>query len=182
MSRTVWIWSSAALAVVVIAAVVWGLSVRSDLDDANAQVAQLEAENAAQDGGETEAEPDPAVAALKVAYEELTAQLGTATDDLASATADLEQAQTASAQAEQAAAAAKEKAGDVKGAVEQAQATADQAQLEAEAARAKGAVIADCAKASFSVVGELLDGGSLSTVRDSVQSIAADCKSALAEG
>src|SRR5688500_11696152 len=113
MSRTVWIWSSAALAVVVIAAVVWGLSVRSDLDDANAQVAQLEAENAAQDGSEPEPEPeaeaDPAIAALKAAYEELTAQLGTATEDLASATADLEQAQTASAQAEQAAAAAKEK-------------------------------------------------------------------------
>jgi DNA repair exonuclease SbcCD ATPase subunit len=183
-SSHVWIWISAVLAVVAIGILVWALTVQSDLDgtqsdldQANAQVAELEA------GAEqTENVQDTAVVALKAAYEELTAQLGTATEDLATATADLQAAQSTSEQAAQAAAAAKEKAGEVKGSVEQAQATADQAQLEAEAARAKGAVIADCAKASFSVVGELLDGGSLSTVRDSVQSIAADCKTALAEG
>jgi hypothetical protein len=176
MTRTVWIAVSGVLALAAIAAVVWALSVRSDLDDANAQVAALEADQAAQEGG------DPTVTALKGAYEELTAQLGTAAGDLATATADLERAQAAAEQAEQAAAAAKAKAGDVKGAVEEAQATADQAQLEAEAARAQGAVVADCAKASFAVVGEFLDGGSLATVRDAVQEITADCKAALADG
>jgi small-conductance mechanosensitive channel len=178
MTRTVWIAVSGVLAIAAIGALVWGLSVRSDLDEVNAQVAQLQADNAAQAGAAEE--PDPAVTALKGAYEELTAQLGTAADDMATATADLEAAQSAAEQAEQAAAAAKEKAGGVKGAVEEAQAAADQAQLEAEAARAQGAVVADCAKASFAVVGEFLDGGSLATVRDAVQEITEDCKSALA--
>ncbi|MDA0181901.1 hypothetical protein OJ997_16480 [Solirubrobacter phytolaccae] len=181
--RPVWMWASALLAVAVVALLVWALSVRSDLDDtqaeldqANAQVATLEAEE----------EPDTTMqAALDAAYEELSTRLGTKGEDLEAAMAAVEAAKRTADAAVEKANTAKEAAAGLDGATEQAQATADQARAEAEAAKAKGAVVTDCAKASFAALGELLDGGSLtaqlSTLRDTLEGIADDCKTAFAE-
>jgi small-conductance mechanosensitive channel len=184
--RGVWIWVSALLVAVAVGVLVWGLSVRSDLDStqkdldqANAQVAQLQTQ-----AEQNEGVADTFVTAAKGAYEELTAQLGVATEDLAATTAELETAQQAAEQAEQTAAAAKEKASQASGAVEEAQATAEQARADADVAKTKATVVADCAKASLSAVGELFAGDSvrdqLAAVKSALQTIGADCKTALA--
>ena len=180
-----WIWASAALAVVAVGVLVWALTLRSDRDEtqadleqANQQVAALEAE---------EQTPDTTMQkALDAAYEELSTRLGTKGEDLESALAAVEEAKRTADAAVAKAATAKEAAAGIEGATEKAQATADQAQAEAEAAKAKGTVVADCAKASFAALGELLDGASLtaqlSTLRDTLGTIADDCKTALSEG
>jgi hypothetical protein len=184
--RSAWIWVSAVLAVVAVGVLVWGLSVKSDLDgtqddldQANAKVTQLETQ-----AEQSKGVADTFVTAAKGAYEELTAQLGVATEDLAATTAELETAQQAAAQAEQTAAAAKEKVGQAKSGVEKAQAAAEQAQADAEVAKTKATVVADCAKASLSAVGELFAGGSIrdqaAAVKTTLQTIGADCKTALA--
>lgn len=181
---------SAALAAVAVAASVWALVLRADRDDTQAeldqahqQVATLEAEEPQAAGGEEETATK---AALEAAYEELSARLGTKAETLEAATAAVDEAQRTADAAAEKAATAKEAAAGAEGATERAQATAEQAQAEAEAAKAKGAVVLDCAKVSFAALGELLESGSitaqLSTLRDSLESVAHKCQTAFAEG
>lgn len=180
---------SAALGVVAVAALVWALVLRSDRDDtqaeldqANQQVAELEAEEPQAAGG---ADETATKAALEAAYEELSARLGTKAETLEAATAAVEEAQRTADAAAEKAATAKEAAAGAEGATEEAQATADQAQADAEAAKAKGAVVLDCAKVSFAALGELLGSGSLtsqlSTLRDSLEGVADECQTAFAD-
>jgi hypothetical protein len=179
--RNVWIWISGLLVAVAIGVFVWGLTVKTDLDgtqedldQANAQVTQLKAADEKQGDA-----ADALMPMVKSAYESLTEQLGVATDDLAATTAELEAAQAAADAATTAAAAAKEKAGQAKDAIAKIEAEAAAARADAEVARTKATVVADCAKAGLSVLGELFDGG-LATVQQTLQSIASDCKTALA--
>jgi chromosome segregation ATPase len=181
-------WISAGLAVVVVALLIWGLTTRSDLDDtqaqldsANQQVAQLK----------TEAEQNKGVAGTitevaKGAYDQLAQQLGTTTEDLAATQQDLSTAQQEATKAEQAATEATQAVDQATSATEKAKATADDLRAQADAAKAKGTVAASCAKASIAAIGQLFEGESVQAqaqaVRQQLQTIGADCKSAFAGG
>lgn len=184
--RSVWLWVSVALLVVAAGVFVWGLTVKSDLDStqsdldkANAQVSEMKAQ-AEQSKGTAGA----FVTAAKTAYDELAAQLGATNEDLQATTDQLNTAQQTADQAEKAAAAAADKVSQAKGGVAKAQAAAEQAKADAEVAKAKATVVADCAKASLSAIGQLFEGGSIrdqvETVKTTIQAIGADCKTALA--
>jgi uncharacterized protein YoxC len=76
--RNPWIWISALLALIAIGLLVWALSLRSDLDDTQQQVADLQAQI---DGGSSKAQ-DIAAAAKSLA-DDVRGAVGSASDDLA---------------------------------------------------------------------------------------------------
>jgi uncharacterized membrane-anchored protein YhcB (DUF1043 family) len=184
--RSAWLWVSLGLAVVVVGLLIWGMTTKSDLDDtqsqldsANQQVAQLK----------TDAEQNKGVAgtiveAAKGAYTQLTQQLGASSEDLAATQQALTTAQQDATTAEQAATEAKQAVDEATSATDKAKATADDLQAQANVAKAKGTVAADCARASIAAVGQLFEGESIQAqaqaVRQQLQTIGADCKSALA--
>jgi uncharacterized membrane-anchored protein YhcB (DUF1043 family) len=184
--RSAWMWVSVALAVVVVGLLIWGMTTKSDLDDtqshldsANQQVAQLK----------TAAEQNKGVAgtivdAAKGAYNQLAQQLGASSKDLAATQQDLSTAQQEATKAEQAATEAKRAADQATSTTDKAKATADDLQAQANVAKAKGTVAADCARASVAAIGQLFEGDSVQAqaqaVRQQLQTIGADCKSALA--
>jgi uncharacterized membrane-anchored protein YhcB (DUF1043 family) len=186
--RSAWLWVSVVLAVVVVALLIWGLATRSDLNDtqseldsANQQVAQLK----------TDAEKNKGVAgtiveAAKGAYNQLAQQLGATSEDLAATQQDLTTAQQDADKAEQAATEAKQALDQATSAGEKAKATADDLKAQADVAKAKGTVAADCAKASIAAIGQLFEGESVQAqaqaVKQQLQTIGADCKTALAGG
>src|SRR4051795_2190898 len=86
--RNVWLWASIALAVAVVALLVWGLNKQSDLNAANDQAAQAQAQADQQkDSGSA------IVAAMKSAYDDLKQQLGATNEDVEQTQEDLDQAQ-----------------------------------------------------------------------------------------
>jgi chromosome segregation ATPase len=175
--RNWFIWISALLAVIVIALIVWNLSLQSDLDDANAkakgsqgQVADVEAENKdlqaqvkeleAQtkdlqtqvsdlETGITDAKEtgNATAAEYRSAYEDLQTELGTTQSDLAATQKELESAQAAAEQADKDAAAAQQQVDDAQSAADKTQAEADQAQADAKAATANATLVKDCGNA-----------------------------------
>jgi hypothetical protein len=198
-SRKPWIWLSAVLAVVAAGLLIWALTIQSDLDSANQELAaandeldgtkqQLDATK--QDVEELQAQADEgvgtgaAVVGATALYKEFSNQLGATEDDLASTQQDLEAAEKAAAQAEKDAKAAQQAAADAGNETEKAQAEADQARAELKAAESRSAIAADCAKAYISAVGVLFDGESTSDqqekVREQLSAITATCKDELA--
>jgi chromosome segregation ATPase len=177
--RSPWLWVSAGLAVVAVGLLIWGLSTKSDLDSANKKVADLESQVK-----QSSATGAAAGVTFKAAYDDVTKELGTTNEDLATTQQDLEQAKQDQAKAEKAAAAAKDDAAQAKDALAKANAEADQAKAEAQAAESKNAIAADCANAYVSEVGKLFEGDDPAAQADEVKkeldSIAADCKAALA--
>ena len=171
--RNPWIWVCALLAVVAAGLLIWALSVQSDLDTTQKQVNDLQAEvdRSQSAGGQL-------VASAKGVVDDLSAQLGATSDDLEQTQQDLEDSKQATADAEQAAAAAEDAAGKAKNEADKLSAEADQAKAEVQAAEGKARVAADCAKAYVSALGSIF-GGEAATVRDKLQSITADCKTAL---
>src|SRR4051794_20331750 len=127
--RNLWMWVSAALGAVAIALLVWGLSTKSDLDDANQQVSQL---NEQVEQGK-HAGSDAAVS-YQLAYSTIEDQLGVAKEDQAATEQDLKAAHAKADQAKQDAKAAEQKAADAKSQTDKANAAADQANAEAQAA------------------------------------------------
>src|SRR5690349_4980191 len=108
--RNVWIWVSAALGVVCIGLLVWALSLKSDRDDAQQQVTQLQAQvdqaaQAAQGGGDVRK-------ALKTAYDSLAQQIGATQQGVDANQQAIETAKTNVEQAKQDAQAAAQKAKD----------------------------------------------------------------------
>jgi hypothetical protein len=197
-ARKPWIWLSAVLAVVAVGLLIWALTIQSDLDSANQQLAaaneeldgtkkQLDATK--QNVEELQAEADKgvgtgaAVAGATALYKEFSNQLGATQDDLASTQQDLEEAEKAAAQADKEAKAAKQAAADAGNETEKAQAEADQARAELKAAESRSAIAADCAKSYISAVGVLFDGESTSDekdkVREQLSAITATCKDEL---
>jgi chromosome segregation ATPase len=183
--RSPWLWVSLALAVVAIGLLVWGLSTKSDLDgtrtdldQANQQVQQLQA-----DSEKSKGVAGTIVQAAKGAFDNLTQELGMTTEDLAATEQELKTAEQTAAQADQAAAAAKQAADQAQDATDKAKATADELTAEADAAKAKGTLAANCAKASVAAVGQLFEGDSVraqaQAVKTEIQAIAAECKAAL---
>jgi septal ring factor EnvC (AmiA/AmiB activator) len=179
--RNPWIWISALLAVVVAGLLVWALKTQSDLDSTQQDVAALEAQaEKSQDTGSA------VVGAVKAAYDDLTQQLGSTSEDLAAAEQKVKAAEETAAQAEQDAAAAKQHAAQASNETDKAKAQADQAKAEAQAAESKAAIAADCAKAYASAFGSLFEGDSVSAqasaVKQELGTISASCKASLAGG
>ncbi len=193
--RKLWIWVSAVLAVVAAVLLIWALTIQSDLDSTQKELAgvqedldstQQALDAAQQDVEQLQSEADKgvrtgvAVGAGKLLYDEFAEQLGATNEDLAATQQDLEDAQEAAEQAEKDAKAAKQKAADATDETEKAQAEADQARAELEAAEARAAVAADCAKAYISALGPVFEGeGDEDEVRQQLSEITAACKDAL---
>ena len=91
--RNPWIWISAVLAIAAVGLLVWALTVRSDLDDTNAELDQVQAqvEENAESGSDF-------AAAAKVAYDDLANRIGAAGENaqesIDEAQAQVEEAQT----------------------------------------------------------------------------------------
>jgi uncharacterized phage infection (PIP) family protein YhgE len=173
-----WLWVSIAVAVVAVGLLVWGLKTQSDLNSANDNVAQLEAQNSQQqDNGSA------IVGAMKSAYGELKQQLGATNEDLQQTQDDLDQAQQSADQAQKDAAAAKQDAAQSKSETDKAKAQADEAKAQAQEAESKAAIVTDCAKAYLTAFGGLFEGGNLSdnvqTVKGDLQGITDRCQGAL---
>jgi hypothetical protein len=172
--HSVWLWASIVLAIAVVGLLVWGLNKQSDLNAANDQAAQAEAQaNQQQDSGSA------IVAAAKSAYDDLKQQLGATNDDLDQTQADLDQAQKDADQAQKDADQAKQDAAESKSETDKANAQADEAKAEADGAKSKAAIVTDCAQAYFSAFGKLLGGSGVDQVKQDIQGVTADCKGAL---
>jgi hypothetical protein len=177
--RNPWIWVSAALGLIAASLLIWGLNTKSDLDDAEKDVAQLQAKIS--EGKQT---GSAATASYKSAYDDLHKQLGTTQEDLATTEKDLEQAEQNAAQAEKDAAAASQEVAQAGNQTDKANAEAKQAQAEAQAAESKATVTAECAKAYLSSLGALFEGDNpsaqASAVGEDLKSVTDSCKKALA--
>jgi hypothetical protein len=174
--RNPWIWISAVLGIAAIGLLVWALTVRSDLDDTNAELDQVQAqvEQNADSGSDF-------AAAAKAAYDDLANRIGAAGED---AQAGIEETQAQIDEAEQQAQEAGQQAADAASdEAEQLQAEADQAKAQADAAAGKASIAAECAKAYVSAFGALFEGGSLAegatAVREQISGITDDCQAAL---
>ena len=194
--RNWWIWISGALALVAAGLLIWALTLKSDRDSAQSDLAkaeqqlastQKELESAKQPPKEDDANTVAvagALAGLTALYENLADELGTTQEDLASAQQDVDEANKRADQAEQDAADAKKKAEQATTETEKAQAEAEQAQAEQQAAEAKAAVAKDCTRAFLSAFGSVLEADDPEAHADELSqqltSIADDCKTALA--
>ena len=177
-------WVSIVLGVVAVGLLIWALSTKSDLDDANAQLDKSkETGSAVVEGG-------------KQAYDDVTQELGVQSEDLAATEEELKNSEQDVAQAEEDAQAAQKEADKAKSEAEKAQsetdkakaeadqanAEADKSKAEAQAADSKSAIAADCAKAYVSAFGRLFEGESVKSqaevVKKELQSITATCKTA----
>lgn len=178
-SRSPWLWVSLALAVIAVGLLIWALSLRSDLDSTKQQVADLQTQ--VEEQGER---GSTVVAAAKGVYDQLAQQLGVTTQDLAATQQQLDAAEQAASQAADAVAAADQRVTEAEDAAAKARAQADQVKARADAATTKATLAANCAKATVGALGGLFEGGSVreqaSAVRTQLETITADCKSALA--
>ena len=197
--RNHWIWVSALLLIVAAGLLIWALTIRSDLDDTQQELAgaqqasadtQQELDTAKQDLAEQESESDRSLgagavlAAGKALYDQLAEDLDATDQDLAETQQELEEAEQTATQAEQDAEAAKQAAADAGSETEKATAQADQATADVEAAQSRAAVAADCAKAYVAAFGALFEGDSARdeapAVREQLAGITATCKDDLA--
>jgi hypothetical protein len=176
--RNPWVWISVALAVIAVGLLVWGLKTQSDLDDANQEVKDLQAQIS-----KGTAAGGAAAVSFKAAYDDLEKQLGVTNADLASTQQDLQSAEQGAAKAEEDAAAAKQKASQAGSATDKANAEAEQAKAEAKAAESPTMIVTDCAKTYLTALGSLVQSDNPSeeaaTVKKDLQSISDTCKKAL---
>ena len=203
--RNAWKWVSALLALAVVGLVVWGLSIASDRDSAQDELAstqkelastqqELDSKGKALDQAQTDLEeaqgPDGSVvvtagglAAGKAVYDDLKQQLGATEQDLADAEKALEEAGAQQEQAEKDAEAAKKKAEQAGNETEKAQAEAEQAKADAKAAESKTKIAGECARAYVAAIGVLFEGDDPSAnaddVRKQVEAITDECRAAL---
>ena len=198
--RNWWVWISALLALVAAGLLVWALSVKSDQESTQDELAstkqQLEKSEQQQAQATPTATPTPAdegsggavavaggLAAAKAVYDDITEQLGATQQDLAATEQDLKDANAKAEQADEDAAAAEKQAASADNETDKAKAEADQAKAEATAAESKAAVVADCAKAYFSAFGTLFEGEDVgaqaSKVREQLKGITSECQAAL---
>jgi uncharacterized membrane-anchored protein YhcB (DUF1043 family) len=186
--RSAWLWVSVALAVVAVGLLIWGLTTKSDLDDTQSQLtsANQQVEQLKTDAEQNKGVAGTIVEVAKGAYNQLAQQLGATSEDLAATQQDLSTAQQEATKAEQAATEAKQAVDQASSAADKAKAKAGDLQAQANAAKAKGTVAANCARASVAAIGQLFEGESVRAqapaVRQQLQTIGANCKSAFAGG
>jgi septal ring factor EnvC (AmiA/AmiB activator) len=198
--RNWWVWISALLALVAAGLLVWALSVKSDQESAQDELANTKQQLDESEQQQAQATPTPTpapadegpggalaaaggLAAAKAVYDDLTAELGATQEDLASTEQDLKDADAKAKQAEQDAAAAEKQAASAGNETDKAKAEADKAKADATAAESRAAIVGDCAKAYLSAFGTLLEGDDVSAqaakVREQLKGITADCQAAL---
>ena len=177
--RGPWIWVCGLLVVVVIGLLVWALKSQSDLDTANQDIENLQAQVA-----KNEQQGSTASTAIKSAFSALAAELGATKEDLAAAEKAVQDAAAQGEQATKDAAAAAQAELAAKGKSAKAQAQTAKANAEKAVSDSKAAVAADCGKAYLAAAGTLFEGDSLSAqvpkVVSQLQGITADCKAAFA--
>lgn len=173
-----WIWVSAALACAVVGLVIWQANTQSDLDAAQAQVAELQKQ--IDDGKQAGSE---ASVAYQDAFADLEQELGTTQSDLAETEQQLEDAQLAADQAEQQAADARQQAEDASNATDKASAEAKEAQAQVKAAESRTAIAKDCANAFVSELSKVAQSedptAAATAAKADLQAILGDCKAAL---
>jgi hypothetical protein len=180
--RGPWLWVSGVLLLVAAGLLVWALSLQSDLDTTQKDVADLQAQiKQGQESGGALA------AGLKTAYDAITQQLGATSEGLASVQADIDQAKQRADQAQQDISDAADRVtAAADDATAKARAQADQAKSQVQAAESKAAIAGDCAKAYVAAIGSLFEGDNvrsqLQAVRGQLQGITADCKTAISTG
>lgn len=149
-----WIVATVVLLVAVVAVAAYALSLRSDLDDKDAQIAAQQEQLAEQQGVADDVRE--AAAGLGENAQQALGQLGDQLDEIQSQTeATQADAQAAIDSAEQAAADAKARAEGAQDEVEEANARAEEAQAQADAAAA-------CARGYLSAIGGAFDAASVS--------------------
>ena len=159
---TKWIIATVVLLVAVIGLGAWALSLRSDGEDKDAQIAAQEQELAEQQGVADEVEQ--AAAGLAEDAQQAFSDLGEQLDQIESdAAATQEETQAAIEDAEQAAADAKARADSAEDEVAEADARADEATAQAEA-------VAACAQGYLSAIGGVFDAASISEGVDQAKS------------
>jgi preprotein translocase subunit SecF len=167
-----WLWVSVLLGVAVVGLLVWGLSKNADLNDAQDQLDQQAANGAA------------AATTAKSAYDDVTKDLASTSQELDATEQDVKDAEAQAAKAQQDADAAKQQAAQANDATEKAQADAKAAQAEAQAAKSKAQVVTGCAQSYLSALGTLFEGDDVQAqaakVKEQLQGITADCKAAFA--
>ena len=196
--RNWWVWISALLALVAAGLLVWALSVKSDQESTQDELASTKQQLEKSEQQQAQATPTPTpadggsggavavaggLAAAKAVYDDLTEQLGATQEDLAATEQDLKQANAKAEQADEDAAAAEKQAASADNETDKAKAEADQAKAEATAAESKAAIVADCAKAYFSAFGTLFEGDDVGAqaeqVREQLKGITSECQAAL---
>ena len=176
--RNPWIWVSLLLAVIAAGLLVWGLNTRSDLDAAQQEVDDLQAQidQGKKAGG-------AAAASYQAAYDDLQKQLGTTSADLSATEQDLEEAEQAAARAEQQATDAEQQAADATNATDKANAEAAKAKADAQAAESRTAIVTGCANAYVTALGSLVQSDEpkhqAAAARQDLETIAGTCSSAL---
>jgi chromosome segregation ATPase len=149
-----WIVASVVLLVAVVGIGAYALSLRSDVEDKDAQIASQQQQLAEQEGVADDVRE--AAASLGEDAQQAFAQLGDQIDEIqAQAGATQEETQQAIEDAEQAAEDAKARADSAQDDVEEANARADEAQAQAEAPGA-------CARGYLAAIGSAFDAGSVS--------------------
>jgi chromosome segregation ATPase len=149
-----WIVATVLLLVAVVGVGAYALSLRSDVDDKDAQIASQQQQLEEQQGVADDVED--AAASLAADAEQALGELGAQIDEIqGDAEATQEETQQAIEDAEQAADDAEARAESAEGEVEEANARADEAQAQAEAVGA-------CARGYLSAVGSAFDAGSVS--------------------
>ena len=170
-----WIIATVVLLVAVVGVGAWALSLRSDVDDKDAQIAsqQQQLEKGQGVAGDVQEAASGFADDTQQALSELGDQLDQAQSDAAATQAET---QAAIERAEQTAADAKARAGSAEGAVDQANARADEAAAKAEAVGA-------CARGYLSAIGNAFDAESISEgveqAKSDIQALNASCKETL---
>lgn len=179
--RNGWIWVSAALGVVAVGLLIWGLNSRSDLDKSQDQVARLESESQ-----QSKENGSAVLARLKSAFVTVTSELGATQQDLAATEQAVKSAEQVATQATQDAATAQKDAANAKNQAEKQKAETAQANAEAKAANSKVEIATDCATSYASALGSLFEGQDVrsqaAAVKQQLQSISSSCRTALGGG
>ena len=175
--RSPWIWVSGALALAAVGLLIWGVSTQADLNSSKDDVSDLQTQ-VSNESTESEAAKDLA--------DDLADDLGATNEDLAATEQQLEQTEQSADKANAEADAAEEDVDQAQNATDKAEAEAKQAKAEADAAESKTETAADCARAYVTAFGALFEGESVKSqaqvVREELESISAQCRSALSGG
>jgi chromosome segregation ATPase len=149
-----WIIATVVLVLAVVGLGVYALSLRSDIDDKDAQIASQQQQLEEQEGVADDVQD--AAAGLAEDAQQALGELGDRIDEIESqAAASQEETQAAIESAEQAAAAGKARADSAQDDVAEANARADEAQAQSDA-------VAACARGYLSAIGGVFDASSLS--------------------
>jgi chromosome segregation ATPase len=175
---TKWIVATVVLLVAVVGVGAYALSLRSDVEDKDAQIAAQEKQLAEQQGVADDVQD--AAAGLADDAQQAFGQLGEQLDEIESdAAASQEAAQAAIGEAEQAAADAKARADSAEDEVEEANARADEATAKADAAAA-------CAGGYLSAIRGAFDAASVSEgvtqAMTDIEALNASCAETLGSG